>query len=150
MGQPKHISSTQTSLQTLRGPEINEERGWVGEVLVTGLSISVSLCSTPWSPTKLRRAPLGSGISAWSHAAHMTQARTLSFPPSDTHYSWGKYITHLIASFSTQGIILERICPYFADSWGMNHRGKEIIGQDKERTSKQDRDPVLLRLATVG
>ena len=74
------LSHRHASLQTLWGLEINEERVRVWEVLVTGLSISGSLCSTPWSLTKLRRAPVGGRISAWSHTVRTwhRHAHTLS------------------------------------------------------------------------
>lgn len=58
-------------------------------------------------------------------ATHDADMHTISFPLSGAHSSWGKYIKHLIASISTWGIILKRICPartYFVDSWRMNHR----------------------------
>lgn len=55
--------------------------------LLTGLSISVSLSSTPWSLTKLRRAPLGGRIFARNHSAHTWQghAHTLSLLLCQTH-----------------------------------------------------------------
>lgn len=121
---------------------------------MTGLSISVSLYSTPWGLTKLRRAPSWKqDLRLKPYRTHDRGMHTLSSPLSGTHSSWGKYIKHLIASSSTQGIILERISPartYFVDSWRMNHRQREIIGQDKrrkKRENEQDRDPVRLQLA---
>jgi len=62
--------------------------------------------------------------------AQMTH--TLSVP-----LSGGKKVYKTFnSSFSTQEIILEHICPartYSVDSWRMDHREREIMGQEKER-----------------
>lgn len=112
--------------------EVEFERfGWQGP-------LSVSLLDPLESHKTLKGPSWKKDLGLKPYRTHYTGTHTLCVLLSETHSSWGKYIKHLIASFSTQGIILERIClarTYFADSWRMNHREREIIGQDKERTS---------------
>lgn len=115
----------------MRGESESERLWWQG-------CLSLQLSTGPPGLSQNSGGPrleVGSLLEVLLHTWH----RHILSLPSDTHAhsSWGKYIKHLIASYSTWGIILRHIClarTYFVDSWRMIHREKWLRKKEKSKT----------------